>query len=553
MPRKVTFKVDAIDELYRQLRYAPPEARKRQMDAAEQLVAEIDPGRNYPESYVIYKITDYRPEPRENESTLVGEALLPDLVNFVLRLSEDLSLDADDPSRKGLTMAQVSARLNVAHKTIQRYRQKGLVCHSMIHADGSRRLGCFEDALERFITKHEAQLHRAASFSRLDEQREREVIETARRRAVEASLSLNAVARELAERYGRAHETMRQLLLRHDRDSDEPIFTGHSTLSDRDARLIYRAWRRGIAMNALTQRFDRTPATIHRTINRQRTDRLQSLDLRYVNLPTFNLDDAGSILLSAAVLNQRLDDVLPMNDAIELLNAIHAGGETALREDDEASLIAGYNWLKKRAAELMADLDAWPGARAIDAIETDLRWATLLKRRLASAALLGAIKMIEQHLGKRLTSQPTEIIRSHIELALVTLGSVIETIDPGKSQRIERLSRFAIAKAMARKQDTGHQRAAARHHAGSISLSPYPGLTGWQALLDLPQRLAQHVDELEASLCTVIRRRYGLDGRPPQTCAALASELGVTDTAVTRTASRAMAELRRIARADETT
>ena len=65
MPRVARFRTTAIGELCRQLMYAPAEARRRHLDAAERLVAEIEPGQIYPQDFVIFRITGYRPDRSE--------------------------------------------------------------------------------------------------------------------------------------------------------------------------------------------------------------------------------------------------------------------------------------------------------------------------------------------------------------------------------------------------------------------------------------------------------------------------------------------------------
>src|SRR5688572_3537862 len=121
MPRVARFKIAAIEELHRQLEYAPDETRARQMNAAERLIADIDPKQNYPQDFIIYRITGYRSDHNEEPVTLVGQALLPDLVNLVQLLSEQLALPPDYNERRALMLDDVAARLKVSQKTIQRY------------------------------------------------------------------------------------------------------------------------------------------------------------------------------------------------------------------------------------------------------------------------------------------------------------------------------------------------------------------------------------------------------------------------------------------------
>ena len=72
MPRVARFRITAIDELCRELLRAPVHVRRRQMDAAEQLVTQVKPSRTYPEDFVRYRTTGYRPESAGPPAMLVG-------------------------------------------------------------------------------------------------------------------------------------------------------------------------------------------------------------------------------------------------------------------------------------------------------------------------------------------------------------------------------------------------------------------------------------------------------------------------------------------------
>ena len=214
MPRVAQFKVAAVAELFRQLEYAPPETRARQMDATERLIDDIDPAQNYPEDFIVYRITGYRPDRVEEPVTLVGEALRPDLMNFVLQLSRGLGLAVNHAGRTAMSLPEVAAKLDVSAKTVQRYRRQGLVCHSVVFRGGGPRLACFDDSLARFMQAHQPQIDHAATFTRMNGDMESAIIEQARQLRDAKHLSLNETAKRLASEHGRAHETIRQLLRR---------------------------------------------------------------------------------------------------------------------------------------------------------------------------------------------------------------------------------------------------------------------------------------------------------------------------------------------------
>ena len=562
MPRLARFRIAAIDELFRQLRFAPPETRLRQMDAAEALVADIDPRQTYPTDFIIFRITGYRPESADDAPlTLVGEALLGDLVILVQRLSGGLDLPADHGGRKARMIEEVARRLRISIKTLQRYRRRGLVCHYVLFPDlpaPGRRLACFDDALQRFMQHHHARLDRAASFTRVQQSVQRQIIEEARRLRDSEHVSLNEAALRLARRYGRAHETVRGLLRRHDRRAGEAIFTEHGPLTERDGRLIHRADRWGISTADLARRFDKTPATIRRVLNRRRGDLLEALDLRWIDLPTFALVDAETVILSAPAVVGGLEALLPATDALALIDEAHAASSEPADEEAEDALAAGYNLLKRRAQAAIEALPAWPAAGALDAIETDLRWATRLKRRLVSLGLPAAIARIEHYLHRPPVTQPADRIVQLLTLAVEVVSRVVETLDPPAGQRLTRRGAYAMDRALAAPGATegGPQagsfagRAAARHGPGTIRLDDiFRGVTAWEEMLELDRRLGPLIATLaDPPVEEMIRLHYGLTSGPPLTSEAIAGRLGLSSSGAARLLRRGEQMLRMLAR-----
>jgi hypothetical protein len=529
--------------------YAPAEARRRHMDAAERLVAEIEPGQIYPQDFVIFRITGYRTDRSEASVALVGEALVSDLVTLIQRLSRDLSIASDDAGRTAVPLDVLARRLKVSAKTLQRYRQQGLACHYVVFPDGARRLACFEDTVERFVSRNRRRLDRAATFSRVADTVQAEIIGEARELHRSQGLSLNAVAKRLAEKHGRAHETLRSILRRYDRSAPEPIFAEPGPLRDRDVRLIHRAAGFGVPPGVLARRFGKTPATIRRAINRRRRELLEGLDLGFAGLAA--LDDAGAearILGDAAVTGE-LGPVLPQHDALALIEAARAADPPASAH--EHALACGFNLLKRRAGRAIGALPPEPGSRELDRIETDLRWAPMLGRRLVELGLPGAVRAIERYLGRDLSRQPSEEIVSLLRLAVEVVGRTAGTFDPGR-QRLTRAVGVAMSEALAdrdRRPPAG--RAATRHRPGSVVLvGAFEVLCPWQVWLGLRPDLVAVVPRLDPDRRHLVEARYGLAGGRPLTLLELAGLSGATASTVARSIAAAEAQLRQIRRSE---
>jgi DNA-directed RNA polymerase specialized sigma24 family protein len=549
MPRVARFKIAAIGDLCRQLMYAPAEARRRHLDAAEQLVAQIEPGQVYPQEFVIFRITAYRSDRPESPTALVGEALVGDLVTLIQRLSQSLDIASDDAGRTAVPLEDLARRLKISAKTLQRYRQQGLVCHYLVFPDGGKRLACFEDAVDRFVSRNRGRLDRAATFSRVDDAVQETIISEAREQHEARGLSLNAVAKQLAEKYGRAHETLRSILSRHDRAAVDPIFAEPGPLRDRDVRLIHRAAHFGIAPATLARHFGKTPATIHRAVNRGRRELLEKLDLSFVTLAPMDEDDAEAAILGEPAVTENLGPMLPQHDALALIEAARA--VTSPDRDREHTLACAFNLLKRRAGRSIKGLGQDSSARELDRVETDLRWAPMIERRLVEIGLPGAVAAIELDLGRDLTRQPSDEIVDLLRLAVEVVGQTVAVFDPGRRSLV-RAAGDAMSRRLGQQQRRPRAgRAATRHRPGSVMLvGAFERLCPWQAWLGLRPDLHEAVAALDAGPRRLVELRYGLGGGKPRTFVELAELTEATPSNVARRIAGAEATLRQIRRSE---
>ncbi|MCA9296479.1 MAG: hypothetical protein KC983_08175 [Phycisphaerales bacterium] len=535
MARPRQFRLPAFEDLSRQLRFAPAERRRQQMDAAERLVAEIEPDQAYPHEYIVFRITNFRPETGSAPHVYDGSAVLIDLVNFVQRASRELPLTEDMAGdRTPIAVAELPGRLGVSSKTVQRYREVGLVCHYLDRTDGRRQLVCFDDALQRFLEHHRDRVSRAQQFTRIDDAVEDDIIEAARTLRLHERSTLNDAARIIAERYGRAHESIRGVLRRHDRDAVAPIFDDRGPLTERDIRLIGRAVQWGVAPSRLARRYGKSSSTIQRAIARARTVELRNWPKTWLELPTFERADAEAVILNAPAVTRGLNDVIDADQALTLIERIRAF--TPGDDPTEGATIAAYHLLKRRAAARCATPGTVLSMTDIDRIETDLRWATWLKWRLVSFGLPAALQSLEQALHQSLDVQAGDEIVALLALAVRAVAGDVETVDPSQGHHLQRRAGLVVARAAALAVTGGDRhRAAARHAKDRLPLPDvFRHLTPWQQSLSLsPSRraaLAGLPEELRACLV----QRYGLAGAPPATLEQLAKERDVRTSHIRR-------------------
>ncbi len=220
-----------------------------------------------------------------------------------------------------------------------------------------------------------------------------------------------------------------------------------------------------------------------------------------------------------------------------------------MNEDLEDALVAAYNLLKRRAAHRLGELPVHPGAGLLDDIETDLRWAARLKRRLVFLALPVAVRTIELNLSRHLQEEPRESIRRLMDVALTIVSSTLETVDPARGRRLERMAGFAMDRALA----TGAGlrpvgRAAARHQTGLRLGEDARRFCPWQTWLDLRADLIPHLDGLPPTSRELVCRHYGLDDAPPESADHLSRRLGRQRSAISATLRSSIRQLRVIAR-----
>lgn len=548
MPRLAKFRITAIGELCRQLLYAPPETRRRHMQAAETLAGELDPSLNYPEDFVIFRVTSYRPDSDESPVTLVGEVLVGDLAILVERLSRSLTLNWQEDGREAVLIDDIAKRLNVSTKTIQRYRKQGLVCHYVTFKDGVQRLACFNDVLKRYVSRNPKRLSEASKFTRVSRSTEKTIIDEARILHQEQRLTLSTAAEQLAKKYNRAHETIRSLLHRHDKRAAVPIFSRRGPLTSKDAKLIYRAFAFGIPTGVLAKRFAKTRTTVNRAANEYRAQLLRPLDLSHVPLPMLDREDAESVILGAGNVIANLSDLPVQIDAIEIIEAAHVAEESA--EQIEQALIAAINLLKRRAATDIVGLAEKPSARVLDAIETDLRWATMIKAALIIRGLPASISAIEQALGRSLAHQPSEDIRLLLGLSITVAGEAVAAIDLSRGQRLAHTCGFMMDRALAFRQvRSATKRAASRYETGSIIIDyPFVAIDPWQIWLDLRPDLRQFIVNLDDDqLGAIVTKRYGISGNRPMRISELANEFSMTTLTMANALNKANRKLHKLA------
>jgi len=272
-----------------QVRFAPPAKREEQLGRVEKLLVEIEPEKKYPYQYICFRITEFRPDS------------YPDLLIDGGDLKHDLKRMIQALGGRIWTLAEVSRELNVSTKTVRRWKARGLVGLPMI-SNGRRQLGYPQLVIDDFLTNNKEHVERGGRFSQLSDEEKDNILRRARRLSRVAGGSLTEVSRRIARRLGRSVETVRYTIKNFDREYPEqalfPNLTG--PLEGPVKHVIYNAYRRGIAVDTLAKRFNRTRTSVYRVINEVRAQRLLEQPLDYIYHESFD-DPAVEAAYTAAM------------------------------------------------------------------------------------------------------------------------------------------------------------------------------------------------------------------------------------------------------------
>ncbi len=536
--------VAPIGALAKQMAFTPPDVRREQLDHAEELFWQVDPEQSYPLDFVIFRLTGYRADGTDRPTVIVGEALRDDLLTLVERVSDTLDDPADRYDPPPLDLDAVCAELGVTAKSISRYRKQGLFARRLLFRSGAtmrKRLAFLPASVERFAELHQAQLETARRTDRISDDDRHAIVTRARRIAGRVEASPFRVAQHLAGKFGRSVEAIRRLLVDHDqRDPRFAIFREHTPpLTDKQRRVIARAYRRGVGVARLCERFGKTRDAIYRAINRQRADDLQRTPIRFVESPTFTQPDAERVIMGSPLHATSDDEYPPIDEADGSL----------LDAETEQRLFVRYNFVKFRAAQLCDTLDAHrPKAATLDAAETLLRYAGQVRQRLARANLGLVVATARRHLASHTTPGGTAQADLVGEGNLVLLRA-IDTFDVTRGNRFSTYLSWAL------------MRRFAQRPAGRVETDG----SGWldeaiAAPVDAAGVAAEHDEQVQHTVRRlladlherereVLVRHYGiaLGAEPierPQTLAEIGEALGVSAERARQIEKRAVGKLR---------
>lgn len=521
MPRLSPIRTSALEDLAEQLRFAPRATIRRQLDAIDRLAGEVEESGMYPEDWIVQRITGFRAR-MDEPAMVVGAALLGDLSALSEHLCAHARLGPGDMGEGAVELGELCRAWSVDRRTVNRYRRRGLIARRGMDDAGHTRLYFSPAALDAFRSREGDRLDRAGAFARLSgEERERIALRAARARR-EGMVSVSAAAREEAAASGRAHETVRRILLDYEvREGKE----GRGALSAGERRAVYEAERRGERAASIAARFGRSRASVGRIAREVRAEILRRVR---GELAALDLDDAALEAAIGAPIAARLG-AGAMNDARELIEGSRRDGPIGAEDERQRSL--AYRALVTRAAHSIDALPRFdPPAAALDRIEADLRWALRLKRVIMWTHRSLVVRGLEERSARGLLELPPDELRAMLECGFGALAEGIDRHDARRGGRLAAPVSLAIARALASVGLPGAigPDAARRAAPEVIAIADLTARAGaWSSVVEPTVALVRAIGREGADERAALERHFGLTDAPPLTPLEIEGVLGI--------------------------
>jgi len=513
-----------IARLGDELRFAPRHALLAHIDNIEELAALADEEGVYPEDFVVFRVTGYRPE-IERPELIGGEDLLGDLSALGERLCESARLRERDLDSFE-TIDELAARWRVSRKTIERYRRLGLVARRVDRGSGRRAIVFTPRAVELFESRHAQRLGRAASFTRVNDADRARVVRWARRYRGALGWSISRACDRIAQRLGRSRECVRAALAAHDESASDPIFARAARADERERRAMIERWMRGERPGTIGARFGRESRSVTREINRARHALILGsgvLDELAGGAP----DDAA---LGASPVVEGLC-VEPPRTLGALVSMMRRDAPAVVYE--QTARAAAARTLAARCAQTAARIDhGAPSGRALDEIETAMRWIMLLRIALVRSQAALVLATLESRLGGRVETlgpaRAGEILLDAIDAAYDS----VRRYDPGGGGRLAARVGLALSRHASRLRDVAATAEPGKAGRGIGADAPAPDWPAhlwarWWWLRPQPTTLAR-LGTLDTQDRALIEARTGAHGQRPITLAELGERLGTT-------------------------
>jgi len=531
-------KNENLAQLLTQLRFASEKQQRKQLDAAEKLLMLIDKNREYPFDFVCFRITGFQPKDLSEQPPIQGELLIEDLHIFTSRLSNQLARPVHEEKEKIYTIEELAAAFGVTTKTIHRWRLQGLIARKYIFDGGRKCLGFTQSVLDRFIKSNPELIGKAKVYDRLSKSQKQQIIKQATTLAADPTLSRRQVINRIAAKIGRAHETVRYIIINYEKAHPEkPIFKKPSGVVDSaQAGELYKLFKQGTTIRELMRRFNRSRSSIYRIINERRAKALLIKKIEFVPSKEF-LDEKAREKILAKPVDMAKPASTRTFEPFELLGEhllpeyLQTLKDTPiLNREQEHQLFRRYNYLKHLACIARNDLKTnGVSSKRLKEIEDYLAEAEIIRKTIVEANLRLVVSIASRHIKSGASF--LELV-SRGNFALI---KAVEEFDYTTGLRFSKRASLNIAKEYAKV--SGKSTQLSRKRAASladIQRDLRAAATADPAAIERArQSLTQVIkNELNEREQYVILNHFGLTGSPvkkkKKTLKQIGEDLGLT-------------------------
>jgi len=536
-----------LAELAHQLTLSPRRLRMEQIRRLDNLLGDIQPQKAYPFEFVCYRITEYRKRGAEPGSSIPGEALIRDLVTMAEVCSRQAKLTAAELGEPFKTHQELAGELSVSTKTIRRWRDRGLMGLRVVFEDGVNRLAFCRRTIERFTNQHKDLVERGSSFKQLSKAERRTIVERAQQLVSARPMKLHAAACVIAAETGRAVETVRYTLRRHDEKAEAALFTkqGDPVRCERH-NAIWRCHQAGESHASIARAFDCPIEDVVQTLCVVQMREWRDNPIEYIDNELFAAPNADELILEVSEPpGQPLRPQRIPNDLPAYLRSLY---ETPLlTREQEQDLFRRYNHLKYKARRVVEAVEPEDAAYAdVAVVRSLLDRADVVKQRIIKANLRLVVSIAKKHVGWG--GNLFEIISD----GNVSLMRAVEKFDFARGTKFSTYATWAISKNYARSIPEEHYRYA-KYVTGQDALldqtAPEPENEGLCA--SDRKRVREMIDagmrELPQREQEIIRHHFGLAGHEgTMTLEEIGGRFGVTKERVRQLERRALLRLREV-------
>lgn len=535
-----------------QVRFAPTEKKLEQLERIEKLFSEISAEKTFPYQYICFRITGFKTD-LYPKLMMEGKDLEHDLKLFAEELAKTVpAIPVENVSEPMLTLEQVSKNLKVSTKTVSRWRDRGLVTR-MIIANGRKKVAVRQSILNKFLNQHQMEVTKNTRFTLMNDGEKQKIIDRARRFAKVNPERFMDICRRVAKKFGRSVEAIRYTLKRFDQAHPESAIFPHqkASVEDQDRQVIYSSFRRGITVDALAQKFNRTRTAVQRIINEVRAQRLLGHPVDYMHSPEF--DDPNMIreIMGDMPEQEKYNAdrakarASQPSDVPPELASLY--GIPLLNREQERHLFRKMNFIKHQARQLQKNIDPTKATLAqLERLEELLRDAQNVKEQLIGCNMRLVASVAKKHV------RPSDNFFELMSDGNISLIKAVEKFDYSRGNKFSTYATWAIMKNYARSLPDEQTRRDRFMTGNEDIFDAVPDLrSNERAELITAESRKREVhrllDKLDEREQRIMRLRFGIGGERGLTLEQVGAREGITKERVRQIEARGLLKLKSMA------